>query len=68
MSQFTDQELERLKDKNDDSKSITISVEDLQELVDNIKLKHRAEIDAIMNEQGAYKRIIQGLIDKLKQY
>jgi len=42
-------------------------VEDLQELVDNIKLKHRAEIDAIMNEQGAYKRIIQGLIEKLKQ-
>ena len=39
----------------------------MQELVDNIKLKHRAEIDAIMNEQGAYKRIIQGLIEKLKQ-
>lgn len=43
-------------------------MEDLQELVDNLKLKHRAEIDAIMNEQGAYKRIIQGLIEKLKQY
>lgn len=58
MSQFTDLELERLKEKNDDDKNISIAIEDLQELVDNIKLKHRAEIDAIMNEQGAYKRII----------
>lgn len=67
ISQFTDQEFERLKDKNDDNKAITISIEDLQELVDNMRLKHRAEIDAIMMEQGAYKRIIQGLILKLKQ-
>ena len=67
ISQFTDQEFERLKDKNDDNKAITISIEDLQELVDNMRLKHRAEIDAIVMEQGAYKRIIQGLILKLKQ-
>ena len=60
--------MELLKDKNDDNKSITISIEDLQELVDNMKLKHRAEIDAVIMEQGAYKRIIQGLIDKLKEY
>lgn len=40
----------------------------MQELVDNIKLKHRAEIDAVMTEQGAYKRIINGLIIKLKQH
>lgn len=33
-----------------------------------MKLKHRAEIDAVIMEQGAYKRIIQGLIDKLKHY
>jgi hypothetical protein len=59
--------LERLKEKDDDDKNIKIAIEDLQELVDNIKLKHRAEIDAIMNEQGTYKRIIQGLITKLKQ-
>jgi len=26
--------------------------------VDKIKLNHRAEIDAIMLEQGAYKRVI----------
>lgn len=50
ISQFTERELERLKDKNDDSKAITISIEDLQELVDNMRLKHRAEIDAIMME------------------
>lgn len=67
MSQFTDLELDRLKEKNDDDKNINIAIEDLQELVDNIKVKHRAEIDAIMNEQGAYRRIIQGLISKLKQ-
>ena len=29
MSQFTDLELERLKDKDDDDKNIKISVEDL---------------------------------------
>ena len=32
-----------------------------------MRLKHRAEIDAIMTEQGAYKRIVHGLIVKLKQ-
>jgi hypothetical protein len=30
--------------------TITISKEDLQELVDNLKIRHRAEIDAIMIE------------------
>lgn len=49
-----------------DDKTITIAIEDLQDLVDNIKLKHRAEIDAIMTEQGVYKRIINELIIKLK--
>lgn len=38
--------------------TVTISKEDLQELVDNLKLRHRAEIDAIMIEQCTYKRII----------
>ena len=42
--------LEKLKDKNQDENSITIAIDDLQDLVDNIKLKHRAEIDAIMTE------------------
>ena len=35
-----------------------ISIEELQQVVDKIKLNHRAEIDAIMLEQGAYKRVI----------
>mmetsp|Transcript_1263 Transcript_1263/g.1491 ORF Transcript_1263/g.1491 Transcript_1263/m.1491 type:complete len:192 (-) Transcript_1263:1374-1949(-) len=45
---------------------IQMSKSELQELVDNLKLKHRAEIDAIMLEQGVYKRIIQQMIDKFK--
>ncbi len=36
-----------------------MSRNELQDLVDNLKVKHRAEIDAIMLEQGVYKRIIQ---------
>ena len=59
-------DLEKLKDKNHDENSITMAIDDLQDLVDNIKLKHRAEIDAIMTEQGTYKRIINELIRKLK--
>jgi len=39
---------------------------ELQELVDNIRLKHRAELDAIMVEQGVYKRIIKQMISKFK--
>jgi hypothetical protein len=61
-------DLEKLKGKNQDENSITIAIDDLQDLVDNIKLKHRAEIDAIMTEQGTYKRIINELIIKLKQH
>jgi hypothetical protein len=30
--------------------TVTIAREDLQELVDNLKIRHRAEIDAIMIE------------------
>ena len=57
-SSSTDIEFEKLKDKNgDESRSLNISFEDLQELVENMKIKHRAEIDAIMNEQGVYKNI-----------
>lgn len=52
------QDLDKQKDKKEDDKTITIAIDDLQDLVDNIKLKHRAEIDAIMTEQGTYKRII----------
>ena len=64
----TVQEFNKLKEKNQkDDKSITMTIDDLQDLVDNIRLKHRAEIDAIMTEQGVYKRIINELIIKLKQ-
>jgi hypothetical protein len=30
--------------------TVTISKDDLQEIVDNLKIRHRAEIDAIMIE------------------
>ena len=64
----TVQEFNKLKEKNQkDDKSITMTIDDLQDLVDNIRLKHRAEIDAIMTEQGVYKRLINELIIKLKQ-
>ena len=38
--------------------TVTIAKQDLQELVDNLKIRHRAEIDAIMIEQCTYQRII----------
>jgi hypothetical protein len=46
--------------------TITISKEDLMEIIDNIKVQHRAEIDAIMLEQVSYKRIISQLLTQLK--
>jgi precorrin isomerase len=49
------------------SDTITISREQLEELVNNLKLRHRAEIDAIMVEQGVYKRIIQQMIQRFRQ-
>ena len=48
-------------------KAITISKEDLKEFVDDLKLKHRAEIDAIMIEQTSYKRIIKQMVQRFKQ-
>ena len=40
---------ERLDDKKlDDENTITFKHEEFQEFVDNLKLKHRAEIDAVM--------------------
>ena len=46
--------------------TLTITKDELQDLVDNLKLKHRAEVDAIMLEQTSYKRIIQQMILKFK--
>jgi hypothetical protein len=42
--------------------TITISKTDLKEFIDDLKLKHRAEIDAIMVEQTSYKKIIKQMI------
>ena len=38
---------------------IKMTIGELQELVDNIRFKHKAEIDTIMVEQGVYKIIIK---------
>ena len=35
--------------------------------MNDVRLKHRAELDAVMLEQAAYKRIIKGLVLKLKE-
>ena len=62
MEETTTSIFDDLKGKNEskkDDEAITLTRADLQSLVDNLKLKHRAEIDAIMIEQATYKRIIQ---------
>lgn len=43
-----------------------VSQEELEDLMTSVKLKHRADVDAVMLEQAAYKRIIRGLVRKLK--
>lgn len=47
--------------------TITISKADLKEFIDDLKLKHRAEIDAIMVEQTSYKKIIKQMVQRFKQ-
>ena len=44
-----------------------MSRQELQELVDNLKLKHRAELDAVLLEQAVYKRIVKQMVEKFKQ-
>ena len=39
--------------------TVTIGKADLKEFIDDLKIKQRAEIDAIMLEQTSYKRIIK---------
>lgn len=57
---FDDLKLSGEKEKQEvDQNMITIHKDDLKEFIDNLKIKHRAEIDAIMLEQTCYKRIIQ---------
>ena len=53
---------ERQKDN-----AINISKSDLKEFIDDLKLKHRAEIDAIMVEQTSYKKIIKQMVQRFKQ-
>ena len=47
--------------------AIYISKGDLKEYIDDIKLKHRAEIDAIMIEQTSYKKIVKQMVQRFKQ-
>ena len=47
--------------------AISISKGDLKEYIDDIKLKHRAEIDAIMIEQTSYKKIVKQMVQRFKQ-
>ena len=42
-------------------------MEELQDVMNDVRVKHRAELDAVMLEQAAYKRIIKGLVLKLKE-
>jgi len=44
--------------ETEDPDIITISKDDLQNMVDNLKIRHRAELDACLIEQGVYKKII----------
>ena len=53
---------ERQKDN-----AIHISKDDLKEFIDDLKLKHRAEIDAIKIEQTSYKKIIQQMVHRFKK-
>ena len=47
--------------------TITLTKADLKEFIDDLKVKHRAEIDAIMVEQTSYKKIIKQMVQRFKQ-
>lgn len=42
--------------------AISITKADLKEFIDDLKLRHRAEIDAIMIEQTSYKKIVKQMV------
>lgn len=46
-------------DAKEDVDTITLTKSDLKDLINNLKIRHRAEMDAILIEQTTYKRIIQ---------
>ena len=54
------------EEKSKDEDTITFKHNEFQQFVDNLKLKHRAEIDAIMIEQATYQRIIKQMVTKFK--
>ena len=49
-----------------DPEAPSIPTSELEELITTLKVKHRAELDAVMLEQGSYKRVIKGLVKKVK--
>ena len=56
---FDQMKLSAEKKENQEEEEVTMSKLDFEQLINDLKIKHRAEIDAIMLEQGIYKRIIQ---------
>ena len=56
----------KMNQANNGEETFQITKGELQDLIDTIKLKHRAEMDAIMIEQTSYKKIIQQMIMKFK--
>jgi len=54
--------------KENEGEIIKMTKSDLEELINNLKIRHRAEMDAILIEQTTYKRIIQQLIARLRSY
>lgn len=60
------EDLKVQKQSSQAKETVTIAKADLQNMVDNLKIRHRAEIDAIMIEQCTYKKIIQQMVHKLK--
>jgi hypothetical protein len=54
------------KDQKQANETVTISKQDLMGLIDNIKTRYIAEMDAIMLEQTSYKRIITQMVQRMK--
>lgn len=48
----------RTSDAVKDENTIEISKDELKSLIDNLKTRYTAEIDAILLEQASYKRIV----------
>ena len=55
------------KEEQDENK-VSFKHEEFQSFVDGLKLKHRAEIDAIMIVQTTYQKIIAQMVSKFKNF